>query len=62
MTMSLSVSLSILKVIWLAADPYSLKNYLPRMAERLLDEITYSILFAIYAVILIVWYSIYETI
>ena len=39
-----------------------LKDILDRRGERVLAEIVYSILFAIYGIILIVWYTMYDEI
>ena len=52
--------LSIMKIIWIMTDPFTMENIMPRHYERILGEITYSVLFAIYGVILLAWYSIYD--
>jgi hypothetical protein len=38
------------------------KGYIERVSERIISEIVYSILFAIYAIILIIWYTLYDEI
>lgn len=60
--MVLIVCISFLKIIWLSTDPFLFHGYLERRSERILDETTYSLLLAVYVVVLVVWYSIYEEI
>jgi hypothetical protein len=54
------VLISLDKIIWLSSDPFVVHNILAREWERFLGEIIYSFLYIIYAVVLIVWYQIYD--
>ena len=60
--LTLATLFCIVKIIWLALDPFNNYQRISRIAERVLAEIVYSILFAIYAILLIVWYSLYDEI
>jgi len=53
-------SISFTRILWLAIDPFGYHLVLHRSIERVLFETTFSILFWIYAIVLWVWYSIYE--
>jgi len=50
----------LLRILWLSIDPFGYHLVLHRSIERVLFETIFSVLFWIYAIILWVWYSIYE--
>lgn len=41
-------------------DPYLISGYFTRITERMINEFIYSVLFTLFGIILIVWYSIFE--
>jgi len=49
-------------ILWISIDPLLLKGILKRYWERILDEISYSFLYTVYAIVVLVWYSIYDEI
>ena len=52
-------TLSLIKIIWLFIDPFIQFEAIDRKIERVLDELIYSFIFAIFAIILIVWYTLF---
>lgn len=50
------------KIIWLGIDPYLFNGRIQRILERMLNELTFSITYSIYATILYIWYSLTERI
>ncbi|CAK56859.1 unnamed protein product (macronuclear) [Paramecium tetraurelia] len=58
----LTILFSILKILWLALDPFQLYDYKERVCERILAEVVYTILFYIYGILLMVWYTMYDEI
>ena len=52
----------LVKLTWLIVDPYLFFGRLPRITERLLSELTFSMTYSIYATILYIWYSLTERI
>lgn len=55
-------TMSIFKLAWLIVDPYLFTGRLPRILERLLNELTFSMIYSVYATILYIWYSLTERI
>jgi len=53
---------SLVRVIWLAVDPFGYYDIVHRSVERLLAEMTYSLLFLVYTIVLWVWFKIYSDI
>ena len=47
---------------WFIIDPYLFNGYLPRILERFLNEMTFSMIYGVYATILYIWYSLTENI
>ncbi|CAD8084851.1 unnamed protein product [Paramecium sonneborni] len=58
----LTILFSVLKIIWLALDPFQFYDYNERVCERILAEVVYTILFYIYGILLMVWYTMYDEI
>ncbi|CAD8086015.1 unnamed protein product [Paramecium sonneborni] len=58
----LTILFSILKILWLGLDPFQLYDYKERVCERILAEVVYTILFYIYGILLMVWYTMYDEI
>ncbi|CAD8172583.1 unnamed protein product [Paramecium octaurelia] len=58
----LTILFSVLKILWLALDPFQLYDYKERVCERILAEVVYTILFYIYGILLMVWYTMYDEI
>lgn len=56
-SMILITLISITKILWMSIDPFVLKSVLHRSVERLLSELIYSLLYALYGTVLLVWYS-----
>ena len=57
--MFLLICFSVLRIIWLSYDPYAMLES-RRLYDRLINEIGFSILINIYAVILLCWFTIYD--
>jgi len=54
------ICICILKVVWISIDPFLVNGFfIHRSFERYLAELVYSFIYGIFAVILIVWYTIY---
>ena len=62
MSFTLIILCCSIRIAWLALDPFLFRGYQTRSVERLLAEVPFSILFSVYQIILIVWYSLYEEI
>ncbi|CAD8177261.1 unnamed protein product [Paramecium pentaurelia] len=58
----LTILFSVLKILWLSLDPFQLYDYKERVCERILAEVVYTILFYIYGILLMVWYTMYDEI
>lgn len=54
--------MSAFKLAWFMLDPYLFNRWLPRIIERLMNELTFSMIFGIYATVLYIWYSLTENI
>ena len=52
----------LVKMAWFIIDPYLFNGYLPRIWERFLNELTFSMIYGVYATILYIWYSLTENI
>ena len=48
---------SFLKISWLIIDPFHLNNVINRLTDRLIYEMCYTCLFAIYSTLLLVWFK-----
>ncbi|CAD8062642.1 unnamed protein product [Paramecium primaurelia] len=58
----LTILFNILKIIWLTLDPIKPFDHDKRVYERILAEVVYTILFYIYGILLMVWYTMYDEI
>ena len=50
------------KFLWIIIDPFILEGKLTRGAERVMAELIYSFLYTVFAIVLMVWYTLYEEI
>ncbi len=50
------------KAVWLIVDPFDFRNVWPLKMNMLLHEISFSIIFSIYAAVLFIWYTLAENI
>ena len=60
LSMLIIIIICAIQVFWLQLDPFLVRGYLHRSGERLLNEVSYSLLLSAFSIILFVWYSIYE--
>ncbi|CAD8168621.1 unnamed protein product [Paramecium octaurelia] len=58
----LMILFNVLKILWLSLDPFKPFDYDKRVFERILAEVVYTILFYIYGILLLVWYTMYDEI
>ncbi|CAD8171539.1 unnamed protein product [Paramecium pentaurelia] len=58
----LTILFTVLKILWLSLDPFKPFDGDKRMFERILAEVVYTILFYIYGILLMVWYTMYDEI
>ncbi|CAD8160627.1 unnamed protein product [Paramecium pentaurelia] len=58
----LTILFNVLKIIWLTLDPIKPFDRDKRVYERILAEVVYTILFYIYGILLMVWYTMYDEI
>lgn len=52
----------LVKLLWLLIDPFVFLGRFSRILERLLNEMTFSLIYSAYATILYIWYSLTEKI
>ncbi|CAD8074026.1 unnamed protein product [Paramecium sonneborni] len=58
----LTILFNVLKILWLSLDPLKPFDGDKRVYERILAEVVYTILFYIYGILLMVWYTMYDEI
>ncbi|CAD8156396.1 unnamed protein product [Paramecium octaurelia] len=58
----LTLLFNVLKIVWLILDPFQPFDGDKRVFERILAEVVYTILFYIYGILLMVWYTMYDEI